>query len=100
MSCEKLYSLYSAASVSVRKVLDLMLEPEFTNVMQQDVWVFLRKFIGSMNTIELRAFLRFVTGSVVICVNQITVTFNSIQGLARRPIGHTCLQYTRAINIL
>ena len=38
---------------------------------------------------ELRTFLRFVTGSFVISVPAIDLVFNSLDGLARRPISHT-----------
>lgn len=43
-----------------------------------------------METEELHKFLRFVTGSFVICVPSISVSFNTLDGLARRPISHTC----------
>ena len=39
---------------------------------------------------SLRRFLRFTTGSSVLFNNRISVTFNSLSGLARRPIAHTC----------
>lgn len=38
----------------------------------------------------LRRFLRFVTGSDVICVTKVEVIFTALEGLARRPIAHTC----------
>lgn len=34
--------------------------------------------------------MRFVTGSCVCATRQIKITFNSLSGLARRPISHTC----------
>ena len=46
--------------------------------------------IGNMNINELRSFLRFVTGSTVCNSTKILVTFNSLTGLARRPLAHTC----------
>ena len=39
---------------------------------------------------ELRTFLRFVTGSLVTSVPNIDVSFNSLDGLGRRPVSHTC----------
>ena len=39
---------------------------------------------------EVQRFLRFVTGSSVCLAERITVQFNGLSGLARRPIGHTC----------
>ena len=90
MTVEKLHSLYLSLSVSNAKVLSLLKEPVIQNVSQEDVWQFLRKYVGSMAVDELRTFLRFVTGSFVISVPSISVTFNSLDGLARRPIAHTC----------
>ena len=48
------------------------------------------QFVGSMNQGMVRRFLRFVTGSSVCLTNQINVQFNSMSGIARRPISHTC----------
>ena len=72
------------------KVLKLLEEPILTNPAEEQVWIYLRTFIGNMNTEEIRAFFRFVTGSSVITVTSINVTFNSLDGLARRPLSHTC----------
>ena len=90
LSIDDLLSLYNAVSVSTEKVLNLLQEPEFENHSEKEVFIFLRKSIGSMSTKELRLFLRFVTGSVVICIKKITVTFNKLHGLAWRPTSHTC----------
>lgn len=57
---------------------------------QEDVWLYLQRFVGNMSRDELHAFLRFMTGSFVICVPRITITFNSLDGIAHRPISHTC----------
>lgn len=87
---EKLYSFYISLSVSTAKVLNLLQEPVIENASQAEVWQFLRRFVGNMNVDELRTFLRFVTGSFVISVPAISVSFNTLSGLARRPISHTC----------
>ena len=39
---------------------------------------------------SFRLFLRFVSGSSVLILNKITVSFYNLEGLARRPISHTC----------
>ena len=44
-----------------------------------------------MNGENMQKFLRFVTGASVAVCAMITVEFNSLSGLARRPIAHTCL---------
>ena len=36
------------------------------------------------------AFLRFVTGSSTCSSNCLLIVFNSEEGMARRPIAHTC----------
>ena len=46
--------------------------------------------IGSINQDELRALLRFIAGSSVCIAKRISVLFNSLSRLARRPIAHTC----------
>ena len=43
-----------------------------------------------MRNAEVRNFLRFVTGSSALVVDEIKVTFNGLSGLCRRPIAHTC----------
>lgn len=51
---------------------------------------FLHQYIREMNETGLQKILRFVTGSDVICVEEIEVIFTPLEGLARRPIAHTC----------
>ena len=85
-----LLATYNTVSVSTAKVLSLIEKLFMTSSSQEHDWLYLRRFIGNMTVIELRAFLRFVTRSFVICVPNISVTFNSVDGLARGPISHTC----------
>lgn len=47
-------------------------------------------YITNMTEEEIRCFLRFVTGSAVLTSKKIIVTFNSLSGIQRRPIAHTC----------
>jgi len=46
--------------------------------------------IGNMSDDELRRFVRFVTGSFVISVKSIAVSFNKTDGFACRPAVQTC----------
>ena len=39
---------------------------------------------------SLDKLLRFMTGTDIICVGKIEVTFIKLVGLGRRPIAHTC----------
>lgn len=43
-----------------------------------------------MSGCDLAAFMRFVTGSSSMMAEEITVSFNTLSGMARRPISHTC----------
>ena len=61
-----------------------------TVVRQERIMLYLRQYIGSLNTGDLEQFLRFVTGSCVFMPVKIQVSFNSLSGTARRPIAHTC----------
>lgn len=90
LSVEKLFDLYKVMNGTALSVLQLIEEPEFDNQAESKVFNFLTTFIGNCKPNELRSFLRFVTGSAVIIDKAITIEFNSISGLARRPISHTC----------
>ena len=90
ISVKQLYALYNAMTISTSKVLSLLDEPSFCNAAEEEVWLFLRRFIGNMSVKELRSFLRFVSGSMVICVQKILVIFNTTKGAGRCPVSHTC----------
>ncbi len=51
---------------------------------------FLQQYIRGLDVVGLRKMLRFVTGSDVVSVDKIQVIFTSLDGLARRPVAHTC----------
>ena len=87
---EELYSLYTCLTATPWKVLEVLEEPQFLNPAQERVYGYLRQFIGNMKADEVRNFLRFVTGSSVLSYKSVTVVFNNLSGLARRPIAHTC----------
>ena len=89
-SLQELFALYAALNATPAIVLDRIEEPEQSNSAQMRIFSHLIRFIGNMKQEELRCFLRFVTGSSVMIDKSIKVNFNSLQGLARRPISHTC----------
>ena len=39
---------------------------------------------------SLKVFLKFVTGSDVMVLQTISVSFNPVEGIMRTPIAHTC----------
>ena len=90
MTVEKLYSLYTTLSVSTAKVLSLLSEPVMESASQEEVWHYLRRFVGNMTVDELRTFLCFITRSFIISVSSISVSFNTLDCLACWPISHTC----------
>lgn len=82
--------IYENLTATSEKILDLLMLPEANSVGESRVYGYLTTMVGNMNTDELRSLLRFITGSSVCSVTEILVTFNSLSGLARRPIAHTC----------
>ena len=68
----------------------MLADPDVLNSNEDRTWNYLRRYIGSMTCDELRTFLRFVTGSCVIRADKVKIIFNALDGLARRPLSHTC----------
>lgn len=89
-SVERLINLYNALNATPSQVLALIKEPEGMSPNAAVVFGYLTIFIGNLTQDELRMFLRFVTGSCVVVTHELLITFNSLTGLARRPISHTC----------
>ena len=85
-----LLALYKALNAKPESVIQQIEEPEFLSHSEGKVFGYLLQYIGSMKSDELALFLRFVTGSSVCSAQRITIIFNSLSGLARRPISHTC----------
>lgn len=90
MGMGELYNIYKALQASASKVLALLEEPVMLNENQERVYGYLQQYIGNMQGDEPRMFFRYVTGTAVCSSHAINITFNSLDGLARRPIGHTC----------
>ena len=90
LSLSELHALYIALNASVQKVLELIDEPVFTHPSQERIFGYLREYVANLKADEVQNFLRFVTGSGVCMNSRITVSFNALSGLARRPISHTC----------
>ena len=51
---------------------------------------FFMQFIRSLEDFESTILLRFLTISDIIIIENIEVSFSAMEGLARRPIAHTC----------
>ena len=51
---------------------------------------FFMQYIRSLGDFESTKFLRFLTGSDIIIIENTEVSFSAMEGLATRPIAHTC----------
>jgi hypothetical protein len=89
-SVNQLHDLYVALSVTPLSVLGMISECDDTDANYSRVLGYMKTFIGNLEQTDLRNFLRYVTGSSVRVDEEITVTFNKLSGLARRPVSHTC----------
>lgn len=58
---------------------------------ERDAFKYLKQYVRGLSPSYLRKFLRFCTGSDIVLVHQIKVTFIGFKSLfERRPIAHTC----------
>ena len=89
-SASDIYNLYCRLTVTRPKVLALLKFPDFCSSEHMRISGYLKTMIGNMQQNELRLFLRFVTGASVCIVPKISIEFNGLTGLGRRPIAHTC----------
>jgi hypothetical protein len=90
MNCGDFYDVYRSMQASPAKVLRMLSEVTASTPQEEAMLSYLRQYIGNMRQEELQTFLRFVTGSSVCTANPLVVTFNNLEGLARRPVAHTC----------
>ena len=82
--------IYQLLSVSSTKIKSLFSFPTVPTLQQLRISHYLTTMIGNMSTDELRAFMRFVTGSCACITDTIKVSFNNASGLNRHPVAHTC----------
>lgn len=85
----ELMEFYSNKKPTVKKVLGLIEAAPSTNP-ERDVLSYLKRYVRGLDDGKLVKFLRFCTGATMICVNRIEVTFTNLDGIARRPVAHTC----------
>lgn len=64
--------------------------PNCSTNTERDAFAFLQRFVRGLDKEMLQRFLRFTTGSNLVCVDKIMIMFTSAEGLGRRPIAHTC----------
>ena len=85
----EIHNLYLALTCNPKKVLN-QLQATASSEDEEKVIAYLEQFVGNMNGDLIQRFLRFTTGSSVCISRKITVTFNKLSGLSRRPTSHTC----------
>ncbi|XP_076876894.1 uncharacterized protein LOC143526112 isoform X2 [Brachyhypopomus gauderio] len=81
--------MYEDKKPTTKKLLKLLEASPSTQAENQS-FRFLKQYIRGLDDIGLRRMLRFMTGSDVVCVDKIDIMFTSADGLARRPVAHTC----------
>ena len=89
-SPDDIVSFHRRLMATLSKVLAMLDRCSVHNPAEERVFGYLISMVGNMQIPELKLFLRFVTGCGVCIDSKIKVTFNSLNGLARRPIAHTC----------
>lgn len=89
VSPQNVLHMYEDKKPTTKKLLKLLDVSPSTQAENQS-FRFLQQYIRGLDDAGLRRMLRFVTGSDVICVNKIEIMFTAVDGLARRPVAHTC----------
>lgn len=89
-SLDGICAIYKCLSVSNSKVLNVLVFPDTMNKAESRISGYLNDMISNMPLYHLRKFMRFSTGSSAIAVPRLQIQFNRLDGLARRPISHTC----------
>ena len=90
VTVDHLMKVYLSSSPTAHNVLKVIKEPPVLQPLQETSYGYLLQFVGNMSNREVRHFLRYVTGSSALVVDEIRIVFNGLTGIARRPIAHTC----------
>lgn len=85
----KIRDMYNDKKPTCSKVLKMIKAFPLTSAERQALG-FLHQYVQELDEVGLRKLLRFVTGSDIICVSRVHITFTTLEGLARRPVAHTC----------
>ncbi|XP_041841968.1 uncharacterized protein LOC121640323 [Melanotaenia boesemani] len=88
---DSIMTLYESKRPTNKNVAQ-MIKPtsESLNPQEQSALNHLLRYVRSTDRRKLERFLRFCTGSTVLCKDKIEVTFNRLSGLSRRFVAHTC----------
>lgn len=86
---EALINFYNAKKPSSKKVIKL-LSANPQSPPEQNSFDHFKRYIKNLEGNALGNFLQFLTGSDIIVCDTISVTFTALDGMARRPVVHTC----------
>ena len=81
---ESLRQLLLDSKPTAKKVIKA-LDAKPTSDAEKESLGFLKKFIKSLDGVSLKVFLKFVTGSEVMILQTISVSFNPTEGIGRTP---------------
>ncbi|KAL4226851.1 hypothetical protein ACF0H5_014830 [Mactra antiquata] len=87
---DQLNELYLNLKPSPRSVIKLLSFPDTMTIEETSVSQHLKRFVRELDSDHLRKFLRFTTGSDLMIIKTIYVSFVNVTGFARRPVAHTC----------
>lgn len=88
---ESVLSLYESKKATGKRVVQLFETTQMVlSQREQTTFNHLQRYVKNSDPSKAEKFLRFCTGSSVICVDKILVCFNAETGLNRRPVAHTC----------
>ncbi len=88
---DSIMGLYKSKRPTNKKVVQ-MIQPsaDSLNPQEQEALNHLIRYVRNTDQRKLEIFLRFCTGSTELCKDRIEVTFNTLSGLSRRTVAHTC----------
>jgi hypothetical protein len=86
----RIIDAYIQLRPSARKVKRTLSFADGLSAEEQSVSKYLIRYVDELSYTSLKQFLRFCTGSDLIIKEKIYVRFVDLDGLARRPVAHTC----------
>ena len=86
---DSLLEMFARGKPTSKKIISLFDANPKTKA-QGEALSYLKRYVRGMEDEKLTKFLRFCTGSNMVCVEKITINFNNLEGAERRPVAHTC----------
>ena len=73
VSVDHLMKLYLASNATAHNVLSVIMEPLVLEPLQETTYYYLLQYVGNMSNSEVRRFLRYVTGSSALVIDEIII---------------------------